>query len=99
MMPAWVTMLLVILADQHPLLPELAGKFRRAVAGYRQARALLRAVRREAAEHGDGIGFCRDRQDMLILAPVRRGGQEVKDRPVVPDLIVPPGLPGQQVGD
>ena len=63
-------MLLVILAGQLPLNPELICKFRRAVPGYGQTRALPRAARREAPEHSDGIRFCRGGQDMLILAPV-----------------------------
>jgi len=92
-------MLLAILADQLPLNPELICKFRRAVPGYGQTRALPRAARREAPEHSDGIRFCRGGQDMLILAPVGRDGQEVKGRPVVPDPVAPLGLPGKEVDD
>src|SRR5271166_4322383 len=69
-----------VLADQSPLGADLAGQLCRAVAGHWQARAVLRPVRRETAEYGDGARGGGRAQGVQVLLPVLIDGQEMIGR-------------------
>ena len=89
---------LPVLADQEPLNAELAGQLCRAVASHRQARAVLRPVRCEAAEDGDGA---RGRWLLPGCAGTAGGADRwsgMVGRPVMPGLVVTPGVPAEDVG-
>jgi len=59
-----------VLADHEPPGAELAGELGRAVAGYGQARAVLRPIRGEAAEDGDAAAAGRRVQGAKVLLPM-----------------------------
>jgi hypothetical protein len=89
--------LLAILDAQRPRLAEVTRQRRDVIAGDGQTRASRRAVRCEAAEHGDGISFRGGIENTDIPVLVGRAGQEMEDRPVVPDPEPPRRLPRQNV--
>ena len=91
-------MLLAIPGAQRPRRAEVGRQCRDVVAGDGQTRASLRAVRCEAAKHRDGIGFGGGIEDADIPVLAGRAGQEMEDRPVVPDPEPPQRLPRQNVG-
>jgi len=55
------------------------------------------AVRCEAAEHHNGISFRGGIEDPDIPVLVGRAGQEMEDRPVMPDPEPPQRLPRQNI--
>ena len=59
---------------------------------------MLRPVRGEAAEDGDGVRGGGRIQGAQVLLPVLIAGQEVIDRPVMPGMVMAPGLPAENVG-
>lgn len=91
--------LLAIPGAQRPRRPEVGRQCRDVIAGDRETRASLRAVGCEAAEHRDGISFGGGVEEADIPVLAGRAGQEVEDRPVMPDPEPPRRLPRHNVSN